>query len=176
MIIIILSIFFIPELLPDINSLPTAPATVASRRFRRQDDKMTKEDMAFVNRAGDFKGSASNAVATSASSAATRSVRKQRRKEIARAFGKHSVGEARLDGGVRRHHHMNSRKNTVIGRVTAWFLRKFCCCCLCRGWTVAFDPSGRLAYWWTMIVSLAFIYNFWVLVYRSVFMLLLFFH
>lgn len=29
-----------------------------------------------------------------------------------------------------------------------------------------FDPSGRLAYYWTSIISLAFLYNFWVIIFR----------
>lgn len=28
------------------------------------------------------------------------------------------------------------------------------------------DPSGRLAHWWSAIVTLSFLYNFWVVVYR----------
>ncbi|XP_013791675.1 cyclic nucleotide-gated channel rod photoreceptor subunit alpha-like isoform X2 [Limulus polyphemus] len=33
-------------------------------------------------------------------------------------------------------------------------------------WTFVFDPSGRLCYYWSMIVSVAFLYNFWVIIYR----------
>ena len=29
-----------------------------------------------------------------------------------------------------------------------------------------FDPSGRFCYFWEAIVSLAFLYNFWVIIYR----------
>ena len=29
-----------------------------------------------------------------------------------------------------------------------------------------FDPAGRLCYYWSMIVSLAFLYNFWVIIFR----------
>ncbi|XP_052104842.1 cyclic nucleotide-gated channel rod photoreceptor subunit alpha-like [Mytilus californianus] len=36
-------------------------------------------------------------------------------------------------------------------------------------WTFVFDPSGRLAYWWSSVVSLAFLYNFWVIIYRYAF-------
>lgn len=32
-----------------------------------------------------------------------------------------------------------------------------------------FDPSGRLIYYWSMIVSMAFIYNSWVILYRFAF-------
>ena len=32
-----------------------------------------------------------------------------------------------------------------------------------------FDPAGRLCYYWSMVVSLAFLYNFWVLIYRFAF-------
>ncbi|CAF1111632.1 unnamed protein product, partial [Didymodactylos carnosus] len=35
-----------------------------------------------------------------------------------------------------------------------------------RRFTFIFDPSGRLTYWWTSIVSIAFLYNFWVIIYR----------
>lgn len=37
------------------------------------------------------------------------------------------------------------------------------------GWTFLFDPSGRISYYWSMIVSLAFLYNFWVIIYRFAF-------
>ncbi|XP_037046788.1 cyclic nucleotide-gated cation channel alpha-3 isoform X4 [Bradysia coprophila] len=33
-------------------------------------------------------------------------------------------------------------------------------------WTFVFDPAGRLCYYWSMVVSLAFLYNFWVIIYR----------
>ncbi|CAM1296306.1 Uncharacterised protein g1524 [Pycnogonum litorale] len=36
-------------------------------------------------------------------------------------------------------------------------------------WTFVFDPSGRLCYYWSMVVSVAFLYNFWVLIYRFTF-------
>jgi cyclic nucleotide gated channel alpha 3 len=38
----------------------------------------------------------------------------------------------------------------------------------CR-WSFVFDPAGRLCYYWSMVVSLAFLYNFWVLIYRFAF-------
>ena len=38
----------------------------------------------------------------------------------------------------------------------------------CR-WTFVFDPAGRLSYWWSLVVSIAFIYNFWVLIFRFAF-------
>ena len=36
----------------------------------------------------------------------------------------------------------------------------------CCNWTFVFDPSGRLVYYWSFIVSLAFLYNFWVRFYK----------
>ena len=36
-------------------------------------------------------------------------------------------------------------------------------------WSFVFDPAGRLCYYWSMVVSLAFLYNFWVIIYRSAF-------
>ncbi|RWS15161.1 cyclic nucleotide-gated cation channel alpha-3-like protein, partial [Dinothrombium tinctorium] len=36
-------------------------------------------------------------------------------------------------------------------------------------WSFVFDPSGRLCYYWSMIVSIAFLYNFWVIIYRFAF-------
>ncbi|XP_076370228.1 cyclic nucleotide-gated cation channel subunit A-like [Tachypleus tridentatus] len=33
-------------------------------------------------------------------------------------------------------------------------------------WTFVFDPSGKLCYYWSMIVSIAFLYNLWVIIYR----------
>ena len=38
----------------------------------------------------------------------------------------------------------------------------------CR-WSFVFDPAGRLCYYWSLIVSLAFLYNLWVIVYRFAF-------
>lgn len=36
-------------------------------------------------------------------------------------------------------------------------------------WSFVFDPAGRLCYYWSIIVSLAFLYNFWVIIYRFAF-------
>ena len=36
-------------------------------------------------------------------------------------------------------------------------------------WSFVFDPAGRFSYWWSAVVSVAFIYNFWVIVYRFAF-------
>ncbi|KOC62029.1 Cyclic nucleotide-gated channel rod photoreceptor subunit alpha [Habropoda laboriosa] len=36
-------------------------------------------------------------------------------------------------------------------------------------WSFIFDPTGRLCYYWSMVVSLAFLYNFWVIIYRFAF-------
>ncbi|XP_055688772.1 cyclic nucleotide-gated cation channel alpha-3 isoform X6 [Lutzomyia longipalpis] len=36
-------------------------------------------------------------------------------------------------------------------------------------WTFVFDPAGRLCYYWSMVVSMAFLYNFWVIIYRFAF-------
>jgi cyclic nucleotide gated channel alpha 3 len=33
-------------------------------------------------------------------------------------------------------------------------------------WSFVFDPAGRLCYYWSMVVSLAFLYNFWVIIFR----------
>lgn len=35
-----------------------------------------------------------------------------------------------------------------------------------KNWSFVFDPSGRLCYIWSLIVSIAFLYNFWVIIYR----------
>ena len=72
-------------------------------------------------------------------------VRKQRRKEIAKTFGKRRQNYDFLSGGTE-----TKDKES------------------CH-WTFVFDPSGRLAYWWSFVVSIAFVYNFWVLVYRCAF-------
>ncbi|XP_054167514.1 cyclic nucleotide-gated channel rod photoreceptor subunit alpha-like isoform X2 [Oppia nitens] len=36
-------------------------------------------------------------------------------------------------------------------------------------WSFVFDPSGRLCYYWSMVVSVAFLYNFWTIIYRCAF-------
>ncbi|KAJ8920562.1 hypothetical protein NQ315_004701, partial [Exocentrus adspersus] len=38
-----------------------------------------------------------------------------------------------------------------------------------QNWSFVFDPAGRLCYYWSMVVSLAFLYNFWVIIYRFAF-------
>ncbi|XP_035907924.1 cyclic nucleotide-gated cation channel alpha-3 isoform X8 [Anopheles stephensi] len=38
-----------------------------------------------------------------------------------------------------------------------------------RRWSFVFDPAGRLCYYWSMVVSMAFLYNFWVIIYRFAF-------
>jgi len=78
---------------------------------------------------------------------ASKNVRKQRRKEIELNFGKKRPlldqfpPVSNAGGGSTRR-----RRG-------------------CR-WTLVFDPAGRFAYWWSCIVSIAFVYNFWTLVYR----------
>ena len=38
---------------------------------------------------------------------------------------------------------------------------------LCRcNLSFVFDPAGRLCYYWSMVVSFAFLYNFWVIIFR----------
>ena len=75
----------------------------------------------------------------------SKEVRKQRRKEIETRFGKKSI---------------RSEKFENASSVTD---RDGC------NWTFVFDPSGRLSYWWSSVVSIAFIYNFWVIIYRFAF-------
>ncbi|CAB0004453.1 unnamed protein product, partial [Nesidiocoris tenuis] len=38
-----------------------------------------------------------------------------------------------------------------------------------RSFSLVFDPAGRLCYYWSMVVSIAFLYNFWVIIYRFAF-------
>lgn len=78
-----------------------------------------------------------------------REIRKQRRKEIEEKFGKKARNAA-------------SKLDRVETSTTG--SDKDGC-----KWTFVFDPSGRLAYWWSFVVSVAFIYNFWVLIYRFAF-------
>ena len=72
-----------------------------------------------------------------------REIRKLRRKEIETKFGKKAL----------RQQHKEAEIDERDG---------------CR-WTFVFDPAGRLAYWWSFIVSVAFTYNFWVIIYRFAF-------
>nr|XP_037273801.1 LOW QUALITY PROTEIN: cyclic nucleotide-gated cation channel alpha-3-like [Rhipicephalus microplus] len=69
----------------------------------------------------------------------TRKTRELRRREIKREFEKWDATGGGAGGGGDR-----SR---------------------CK-WTFVFDPSGRLCYYWSMVVSVAFLYNFWVIIYR----------
>lgn len=76
-----------------------------------------------------------------------REIRKLRKKDIESKFGKKSkmVKTERLETATTLSEHEGCN------------------------WTFVFDPSGRLAYWWSSIVSLAFLYNFWVIIYRFAF-------
>ncbi|BFZ06057.1 hypothetical protein BsWGS_09096 [Bradybaena similaris] len=77
----------------------------------------------------------------------TRHQRRQRRKDIKRDFGKKSIkGDTRIETAT-------STSSDHSG---------------CN-WTFVFDPSGRLCYWWSSVVSIAFLYNFWILIYRFAF-------
>ena len=76
----------------------------------------------------------------------SKEVRKQRRKEIDARFGKKSI-----------------RSNNRFETETTVSDHEGC------NWTFVFDPSGRLSYWWSSVVSVAFIYNFWVIIYRFAF-------
>ncbi|CAH1782420.1 unnamed protein product [Owenia fusiformis] len=71
-------------------------------------------------------------------------VRKIRRKELHEKFG----GKKKLES---------------IETMTNVTVKEGC------KWTFVFDPAGRLAYWWSLVISLAFLYNFWVIIYRSAF-------
>ncbi|XP_052822803.1 cyclic nucleotide-gated cation channel alpha-3 [Octopus bimaculoides] len=76
----------------------------------------------------------------------TREIRKQRKKEITQIFGnKRQRQQERIETST------NSSDKSG-----------------CK-WTFVFDPSGRLSYWWSAVVSIAFLYNFWVLIYRFAF-------
>lgn len=82
----------------------------------------------------------------SSDTVASKGVRRLRRKEIQTRFGKKSVrADSRFDTNPALSEHDGCN------------------------WTFVFDPSGRLSYWWSSIVSIAFIYNFWVIIYRFAF-------
>ncbi|XP_021376567.1 cyclic nucleotide-gated channel rod photoreceptor subunit alpha-like [Mizuhopecten yessoensis] len=75
-----------------------------------------------------------------------RQIRKQRQKDIEEKFGKKSL-----------------RTNEIRESNSAASDRDGC------NWTFVFDPAGRFAYWWSSVVSVAFLYNFWVIIYRFAF-------
>ena len=76
-------------------------------------------------------------------------VRKHRRKDIEEKFGKKSLQKAAAMDRIETSTSSSEKDG-------------------CR-WTFVFDPAGRLAYWWSFVVSLAFLYNFWVMIYRFAF-------
>ncbi|XP_041358726.1 cyclic nucleotide-gated channel cone photoreceptor subunit alpha-like [Gigantopelta aegis] len=78
----------------------------------------------------------------------SKGLRKQRRKELEEKFGKKSI---------------RGDRNETLTTVTESSEHDGC------NWTFVFDPSGRLCYWWSSFVSLAFLYNFWVIIYRFAF-------
>lgn len=82
----------------------------------------------------------SNSIITS------RVIRKQRKKDIEEKFGRKSI--------IR-----HDRLETSTGSSDKDGCK----------WTFVFDPSGRLSYWWAAVVSVAYLYNFWVIIYRYAF-------
>lgn len=78
-----------------------------------------------------------------------RATRRQRRKDIEEKFGKRKS----IRGDVHKIETATSTSSDNDG---------------CN-WTFVFDPSGRLCYWWSSVVSIAFLYNFWVIIYRFAF-------
>ncbi|XP_070183983.1 cyclic nucleotide-gated channel cone photoreceptor subunit alpha-like [Littorina saxatilis] len=79
-----------------------------------------------------------------------RVTRKQRRKDIEEKFGKRKS----IRGGD--HIRVETAASTSSDHDGC-------------NWTFVFDPSGRLCYWWSSVVSVAFLYNFWVIIYRFAF-------
>ena len=52
------------------------------------------------------------------------------------------------------------KKHSLITEiVTCWTLFRY-------HWSFVFDPAGRLCYYWSLVVSIAFLYNFWVIIFR----------
>ncbi len=74
-----------------------------------------------------------------------RQLRRQRKKDIEDKFGK------------------KSRQDRLETLTTSSSDKDGC------KWTFVFDPAGRFAYWWSAVISVAFLYNFWVLIYRFTF-------
>ncbi|GFR96112.1 cyclic nucleotide-gated cation channel alpha-3 [Elysia marginata] len=96
----------------------------------------------------------------------TRNQRRQRRKEIKRDFGKKSLirgGHGVHPDGGKVDSGRAPPANTDAGGASTSSDRDGC------NWTFVFDPSGRLCYWWSSVVSVAFLYNFWVIIYRFAF-------
>ena len=73
----------------------------------------------------------------------SKDTRRQRRKELQEKFGKKNMKEG-LDV------ELGERGAEKEG------------CTL----SLIFDPSGRLSYWWSAVVSVAFLYNLWAIFYR----------
>ncbi|ESO01435.1 hypothetical protein HELRODRAFT_174993 [Helobdella robusta] len=77
-------------------------------------------------------------------------LKKYRRKDIEKRFGKYAYKPFSLQ---MRNQPRNNDDATIGDRG-------------CRS-SFIFDPSGRLAYWWSSVVSAAFTYNFWVIIYSK---------
>lgn len=82
---------------------------------------------------------------TPAPARCSREVRRRRQRELQERFGD-AYTTLRSSGTTRRG--PDSRPRTG-----------------CR-WTFVFDPAGRFLHWWSFVVSLAFLYNFWFIIYR----------
>ena len=55
----------------------------------------------------------------------------------------------------------NSLLNISLTNINCLISNYFRC-----NWSFVFDPAGRLCYYWSMVVSFAFLYNFWVIIFR----------
>ncbi|XP_068145833.1 cyclic nucleotide-gated channel beta-1 isoform X5 [Drosophila tropicalis] len=72
--------------------------------------------------------------------------------------GPGSSGGSHIGGGQPHHQKPHRTASQRIRAATA-----------ARKLHFVFDPAGRLCYYWSMVVSMAFLYNFWVIIYRFAF-------
>ncbi|XP_074657358.1 uncharacterized protein LOC141910564 [Tubulanus polymorphus] len=106
----------------------------------------SKEDVAFLNKARFNENYQITHL--------TNREKRQRRREIDEKFGKKAAKREKIE----------KMENIAFVKQTNTVDSERGC-----KWTFVFDPSGRLAYWWSMVVSVAFLYNFWVMIYRFAF-------
>mgnify|MGYP001810445253 CR=1 FL=1 len=94
--------------------------------------------------------------------------KKQRRQDIQKRFTDpnanphHHHHHHHAAASASNRHHNKENSNASITKLSSDYDYQVAHCHM----TFIFDPNGRLSYWMSFVVSLAFLYNFWVIIYR----------
>uniref|UniRef100_A0A1I8I344 Ion_trans domain-containing protein n=1 Tax=Macrostomum lignano TaxID=282301 RepID=A0A1I8I344_9PLAT len=86
-----------------------------------------------------------------------REMRKQRRRDMKERFGAGAPGGGAVGGA-------GCAGGGACASSGARYSRRY------LGSRIVFDPAGQFIHWWCTVVSLAFLYNLWVILFRVAFM------